>query len=123
MTLLVVAAFGGEAATRNRSDQDLERRKAVETMSHIKHATIGSLVASLLGAAVGFLLWGKQLDYSGPNRGTMHLVGWMGLGLVTVSVALACLSIAFLQFLTTRERAEASSEARRSQRKLAATDA
>jgi hypothetical protein len=92
-------------------------------MSHIKHATIGSMVASLLSAAVGFLLWGKQLDYSGPNRGIMHLIGWMGLGLVTVSVALACLSIAFLQYLAARERAAASARERRVHRKLAATDA
>lgn len=88
----------------------------METMSHIKHATIGSLVASLLGAAVGFALWGKQLDYSGPNRGTMRLVGWMGLGLVTVSVALACLSIAFLQYVVARQRAATSSDARRVRR-------
>jgi hypothetical protein len=101
----------------------LGEAEAVDSMSHIKHAAIGSLVASLLGAAVGFLLWGKQLDYSGPNRGTMHLVGWMGLGLVSVSLALACLSIAFLQYMAVRERAAASARARRSQRKLAATDA
>ena len=81
-------------------------------MSHIKHATIGSLVASLLGAVIGFLLWGKQLDYSGPNRGVMRLVGWMGLGLVTVSVALACLSIAFLQYIAARDRAGRSGAGR-----------
>ena len=67
-------------------------------MSHVKHATIGSLVASLMGAALGFLLWARQLDNNGANRGVMRLIGWMGLGLVTVSVAIACLSIAFLQY-------------------------
>ena len=93
-------------------------------MSHIKHATIGSLVASLLEAVMGFLLWGRQLDYRGPNRGAMRMVGWMGLGLVTVSVALACLSIAFLQYLASRERDTASSDgAGRIRRRLARTDA
>ena len=97
--------------------------EAMESMSHIKHATIGSLVASLLGAVVGFALWGKQLDYSGPNRGTMRLVGWMGLGLVTVSVALAFLSIAFLQYLAARERAAASARAGRARRSAASAAA
>jgi hypothetical protein len=57
---------------------------------------------------MGFLLWAKQLDYRGPNRGTMRLVGWMGLGIVTVGVALACLSIAFLQYLALRQREDAA---------------
>ena len=53
----------------------------------------------------------------------MHLVGWMGLGLVTVSVALACLSIAFLQYVVARERAAASSDARRVRRSAASAAA
>ena len=92
-------------------------------MSHIKHATIGSLLASLLGAAGGLLLWAKQFDYRGPNRGTMRMIGWMGLGLVTLSVAVACLSIAFLQYLMSRERASAPTGQRRNRRSLASTDA
>jgi len=44
-------------------------------MSHVKHATIGSLVASLMGAALGFLLWARQLDNNGANRGVMRLIG------------------------------------------------
>jgi hypothetical protein len=92
-------------------------------VSHIKHATIGSLLASLLGAVGGLLLWAKQFDYRGPNRGTMRLIGWMGLGLVTVSVAVACLSIAFLQYLVTRERASAPTRERKSRRRLVSTDA
>jgi len=98
-------------------------------MSHIKHATIGSLVASLMGAALGFLLWAKQLDNHGANRGTMRLIGWMGLGLVTVSVAVACLSIAFLQYVMAREREGGVTErgvtdrARRERRRLARTEA
>jgi hypothetical protein len=95
----------------------------VTSVSHIKHATIGSLLASLLGAAGGLLLWAKQFDYRGPNRGTMRMIGWMGLGLVTVSVAVACLSIAFLQYLMTRERASAPSRERRTRRRLVSTDA
>ena len=48
----------------------------------------------------------------------------MGLGLVTVSVALACLSIAFLQYLVLREREGASAEggALRRRRPLARTE-
>jgi hypothetical protein len=93
-------------------------------MSHVRHATIASLVASLVAAAMGFLLWGKQLDYNGPNRGTMRLVGWMGLGLVTMGVALACLSLAFLQYVVARERETAGAgERSRLGRLLARTDA
>jgi hypothetical protein len=95
----------------------------VISVSHIKHATIGSLLASLVGAAGGLLLWAKQFDYRGPNRGTMRMIGWMGLGLVTVSVAVACLSIAFLQYLMSRERASAPTRERRSRRRLVSTDA
>jgi hypothetical protein len=79
-------------------------QKTVETMPHIKHATIGALCASVIGAAMGFLLWAKQLDYKGQNRRMMHLIGWMGLTIVTVGVAVACLSIAFLQYLSAKER-------------------
>jgi hypothetical protein len=86
-------------------------------MSHIKHATIGALITSLCGACMGFLLWAKQLDYRGPNRGTMRLVGWMGLGVVTVGVALACLSIAFLQYLSLRQREDAAAAPRAVARK------
>ena len=82
-------------------------------MSHVKHATIGSLVASLMGAALGFLLWARQLDNNGANRGVMRLIGWMGLGLVTVSVAVACLSIAFLQYVMAREREQGTAESGR----------
>ncbi len=97
---------------------------AVTSVSHIKHATIGSLIASLIAAAGGLLLWAKQFEYRGRNRGTMHMIGWMGLGLVTVSVAVACLSIAFLQYVTSRERASApSSGERRTRRRLVSTDA
>jgi tetrahydromethanopterin S-methyltransferase subunit C len=77
-------------------------------MPHIKHATIGALVASLVGAVMGFLLWARQLDYHGPNRHAMRVIGLMGLGLVTVAVAVACLSIGFLQYLSAREREDAS---------------
>jgi hypothetical protein len=92
-------------------------------MSHIRHATIGSLVASLMGAALGFLLWARQLDNHGANRGVMRLIGWMGLGLVTVSVALACLSIAFLQYVMAREREQGATQASgRAQRRLARTE-
>ncbi len=73
------------------------------TMPQIKHATIGALLASLIGAVMGFLLWAKQLDYSGPNKRMMHVVGWMGLTMVTVAVAVACLSIAFLHYLSAKE--------------------
>ncbi len=97
---------------------------AVTSVSHIKHATIGSLIASLIGAAGGLLLWAKQFEYRGPNRGTMRMIGWMGLGLVTVSVAVACLSIAFLQYLMARERAAAPTGGeRRTRRRLVSTDA
>jgi hypothetical protein len=78
--------------------------EAGASTAHIKHATIGALLASLLAAVIGFLLWAKELDYHGPNRHIMRLVGFMGLGLVTVGVALACLSIAFLQYLHARAR-------------------
>ena len=92
-------------------------------MSHIKHATIGSLVASLMGAALGFLLWARQLDNNGANRGMMRLIGWMGLGLVTVSVAVACLSIAFLQYVIAREREQGTAESGRAgHRRLARTE-
>lgn len=116
-----VAAFGGEAATRSQFGDTT--RMAVTSVSHIKHATIGSLIASLLGGAGGLLLWAKQFDYRGPNRGTMRMVGWMGLGLVTVSVAVACLSIAFLQYLLSRERVETPARQRRTRRRLVSTDA
>jgi len=79
-------------------------QKTVETMPHIKHATIGALCVSVIGAVMGFLLWAKQLDYQGQNRRIMHLVGWMSLTVVTVAVAVACLSIAFLQYLSAKER-------------------
>lgn len=115
-----VAAFGGEAATRSQFGDTT--RMAVTSVSHIKHATIGSLIASLLGGAGGLLLWAKQFDYRGPNRGTMRMIGWMGLGLVTVSVAVACLSIAFLQYLMARAKATAPRE-RRTRRRLVSTDA
>jgi hypothetical protein len=98
-------------------------------MSHVKHATIGSLVASLMGAALGFLLWARQLDNHGANRGTMRLIGWMGLGLVTVSVAVACLSVAFLQYVMAQERERGESPrtmtegGRRERRRLARTEA
>ena len=95
---------------------------AVTSVSHIKHATIGSLITSLLGGAGGLLLWAKQFDYRGPNRGTMRMIGGMGLGLVTVSVAVACLSIAFLQYLMSREKATVPRE-RRTRRRLVSTDA
>jgi hypothetical protein len=85
--------------------------EAEGSMPHIKHATIGALLASLLGAAIGFVLWAKQLDYRGPNRHIMRLVGFMGLGLVTVGVALACLSIAFLQYLHAKSREETTESA------------
>jgi len=92
-------------------------------MSHIKHATIGSLIASLMGAALGFLLWARQLDNNGANRGVMRLLGWMGLGLVTVSVAVACLSIAFLQYVMAREREQGAAQTgRRGRRRLARTE-
>jgi hypothetical protein len=58
----------------------------------------------VIGAVMGFLLWAKQLDYQGQNRRIMHLVGWMSLTVVTVAVAVACLSIAFLQYLSAKER-------------------
>jgi hypothetical protein len=115
-----VAAFGGEAATRSQVGDTT--RMAVTSVSHIKHATIGSLIASLLGGAGGLLLWAKQFDYRGPNRGTMRMIGWMGLGLVTVSVAVACLSIAFLQYLIARAKATAPRE-RTTRRRLVSTDA
>ena len=79
-------------------------------MSHIKQATIGALFASLIGAGMGFVFWARQLDYSGPNKHMMHVLGWMKLTLVTVAVALACLCIAFLQYLSAREHDEASPE-------------
>jgi hypothetical protein len=79
-------------------------------MSHIKQATIGALLASLIGAGMGFVLWARQLDYSGPNKRMMHEIGWMGLTMVTVAVALACMCIAFLQYLSAREHDEASAE-------------
>ena len=116
-----VAAFGGEAATRSQFGDTT--RMAVTSVSHIKHATIGSLIASLLGGAGGLLLWAKQFDYRGPSRGTMRMIGWMGLGLVTVSVAVACLSIAFLQYLMSREKATAPARERRTRRRLVSTDA
>ena len=116
-----VAAFGGEAATRSQFGDTT--RMAVTSVSHIKHATIGSLIASLLGGAGGLLLWAKQFDYRGPSRGTMRMIGWMGLGLVTVSVAVACLSIAFLQYLMSQEKATAPARERRTRRRLVSTDA
>jgi high-affinity nickel permease len=88
-------------------------------MPHIKHATIGALVASLVGALMGLLLWARQLDYRGPNQHAMRVIGLMGLGLVTVAVAVACLSIAFLQYLTSREREEASVDAAERRSRLA----
>jgi hypothetical protein len=92
-------------------------------MSHVKHATIGSLVASLMGGALGFLLWAKQLDNDGPNRAAMRLLGWMGLGLVTMSVAVACLSIAFLQYIVAREHEQGVRQPpRRSSRPAACTE-
>jgi len=67
--------------------------------------------------------WGHGLDNNGANRGVMRLIGWMGLGLVTVSVAVACLSIAFLQYVMAREREQAGAETdRRSRRRLARTE-
>jgi hypothetical protein len=120
----LVAAAGGTAVARiteRRQTADDERRW--NRMSHVKHATIGSLVASLMGAALGFLLWARQLDNNGANRGVMRLIGWMGLGLVTVSVAVACLSIAFLQYVMAREREQTGAETgRRSRRRLARTE-
>jgi hypothetical protein len=54
----------------------------------------------------------------------MRMIGWMGLGLVTVSVAVACLSIAFLQYLMAREKATAPRGGeRRTRRRLVSTDA
>jgi hypothetical protein len=47
----------------------------------------------------------------------------MGLGLVTVSVALACLSIAFLQYVMAREREQGATQASgRARRHLARTE-
>ena len=92
-------------------------------MSHVKHATIGSLIASLMGAALGFLLWARQLDNNGANRGVMRLIGWMGQGLVTVSVAVACLSVAFLQYVMAREREQSAAQTGgRRRRRLARTE-
>jgi len=88
-------------------------------MPQIKHATIGALFASLVGATMGFLLWAKQLDYSGPNKRMMHVVGWLGLSMVTVAVAVACLSIAFLQYLAAKERMEAAPAAEHPVRRFA----
>jgi hypothetical protein len=95
--------------------------KAETSMPHIKHATIGALVASLLGAAIGFMLWARQLDYRGANRRVMRELGLLGLGLVTVGVAVACLSIAFLQFLHTKSREDAPGEAGQPARRQPAT--
>src|SRR5262245_65469759 len=83
-----------EARWRKRDRVDADRqgrfdRRTARRMSHIKQATIGALFASLIGAGMGFVFWARQLDYSGPNKHMMHVIGWMGLTLVTVAVALA----------------------------------
>jgi hypothetical protein len=116
--MVVVVASGGKATTRKAAREGGPATKGGR-MSHIKHATIGALVTSLCGAGMGFLLWAKQLDYRGPNRGTMRVVGWMGLGIVTVGVALACLAIAFLQYLSLRQREDAAAAPRPEDRKRA----